>query len=172
VGRIERGQRASVGLVELGELLATVGLRLVAQAVPDGTAYRDAGQHRVLEAIRRCVRGDAPWRAEVPFPNAGDRRSWDAVTRSGGLRVGIEAETRPRDGQELQRRLNQKRRDGGVDRLLLVLPDTRSNRRFLADHGDSLAVDYPTSQLDALRALAEDGDPGDAIILIGLPRDP
>ena len=40
-----------------------------------------------------------------------------------------EGETRPTDIQELARRLALKKRDGGVDRLILVLKDTEWCRR-------------------------------------------
>jgi hypothetical protein len=43
------------------------------------------------------------------------------MTRIAGLRIGVEAETRARDRQELQRRVALKRRDGGVDRVILLL---------------------------------------------------
>ena len=67
----------------------------------------------------------------MPLPNAGDRRAWDAVIGIARVRIGVEAETRARDEQELERRLSLKRRDGGVDHVILLLADTRSNRLFV-----------------------------------------
>ena len=66
------------------------------------------------------------------------------MVRPARLRVAIEAETRPRDGQELQRRLERKRADGMVDRLILLLSNTRSNRAFVRDFGDSMAAAFPS----------------------------
>jgi hypothetical protein len=49
---------------------------------------------------------------EVPLPNPGDRRSWDALVILERARVGIEAETRAIDSQELKRRLTACARGG------------------------------------------------------------
>ena len=88
----------------------------------------------------------------------------------GRTRIGVEAETRPRDAQELQRRLALKRRDGGVDHMILLLSDTRSNRIFLRVAGSSLAADFPVPGRAALRALSEGGDPGGSAIVVCGPR--
>ena len=81
------------------------------------------------------------------------------------LRVAIEAETRPRDGQELQRRLARKLEDGQADRLILLLSDTRSNRMFLRDFGPSLALDFPVRGPLALARLERGEDPGGNAII-------
>ena len=54
-----------------------------------------------------------------------------------GFRIGIEAETRARDGQELERRIATKQRDGAVAAVILLLADTRSNRQFLQQRSAS-----------------------------------
>ena len=67
--------------------------------------------------------------------------------------------------QELQRRVQLKKRDGGVDRLILVLADTEWCRRLI--RLNDLADTFPIPGRAALRALAEGRDPGgDAIVLI------
>jgi hypothetical protein len=82
-------------------------------------------------------------------------------------RIGVEAETRPRDGQELERRMALKRRDGGVDALILLLADTRSNRALVKERAASLLSAFPVSQPVALTALgAGHVIAGDAIILL------
>jgi hypothetical protein len=99
----------------------------------------------------------------LPIP--GDKRAWDRVLRGAAIVIGVEGETRPTDIQELARRLALKKRDGGVDRLILVLNDTEWCRRVvrLNDIGES----FPIPGRAALKALAEARDPGgDAIILI------
>ena len=102
----------------------------------------------------------------MPLPGYGELRTWDAMVLPAGKRVAIEAETRVRDGQELQRRLNVKRRNGRVDRLILLLANTRANRAFLPDPG-SLRDPFPVSGPVALRALERGEDPGgDAIIML------
>jgi hypothetical protein len=82
-----------------------------------------------------------------------------------GIRIGVEGETRPTDMQELGRRLALKKRDGGVDRLILVLADTEWCRRLV--RLNDLDAAFPIPGRVALRALAEGRDPaGDAIVLI------
>lgn len=84
-----------------------------------------------------------------------------------GGRVGVEAETRPRDLQELLRRARLKQRDGRLERLLLLLADTRANRALVGGAGDTLGSDFPVEGRVALRALAEGRLPaGDAIVLL------
>ncbi len=84
-----------------------------------------------------------------------------------GVRVGIEAETRVRDAQELQRRLSLKRRDGGVDHLILLLANTRHNRAFLRVAGSGFLADLPVPGATALARLAAGEDPlGSAIVLL------
>ncbi len=54
------------------------------------------------------------------------------------MRTGIELEARVRDVQAVTRRHALKRRDDPVDSFLLVLADTRSNRRVMDVYGDLL----------------------------------
>lgn len=166
LGRIERGQRASVGLVELAAVLAIVGLKLTAAAFPEGDPYPDDVHHRLGDATHDLVPVDAPWRTEVPFPNPGDLRNWDAMTILEAKRIAFEMETHPRDGQELRRRMSRKRRDGGADELVLVLLKTRANQRFWADHAAELAVDFPTPSHEVIRALREGRAPGSGVIML------
>jgi len=100
IGRIEREEDPTVSVEELAILMALVGHRLVASAPPEGSPHRDAGHHRLLAETRALRPTGAPWRMEVPFPNEGDLRCWDATTVIDGLPVAFEAETRPRDGQD------------------------------------------------------------------------
>jgi hypothetical protein len=106
----------------------------------------------------------------LPIP--GDKRAWDRVLRGAGVVIGVEGETRPTDMQELARRLSLKKRDGGVDHLILVLSDTEWCRRLvrLNDLGEA----FPIPGRAALKALGEGRDPGgDAIVLIRLgAREP
>jgi transcriptional regulator with XRE-family HTH domain len=170
IGRIERGDNQTIDIVTLARVLAVVGFDLSVRAYPHATAQRDAAHAALLERLHVLLPIDLPWNTEVPFPNPGDLRSWDARTRVRRLRVAIEAETRVRDGQELQRRLTQKRRDGGADRLILLLADTRNNRVFMRDYGATLASVFPAPGATALEALQRGDDPGDAIILLSGTR--
>lgn len=166
VGRLEVGVANSVSLILLSRALAVVGMELSVRAYPKGSPLRDRPHAQLLDRLRVKLHPTLRWRTEVPFPNAGDLRAWDAVIGGVRWRVGVEAETRPRDGQELERRLATKRRDGGMDGLILLLSDTRSNRAFLLDRV-SFRDAYPSPAREALAALAAGQmPPGDAIILL------
>jgi transcriptional regulator with XRE-family HTH domain len=167
VGRIERGAQPGISIVLLSRALAVVGLRLGARAFPDGSPLRDQAHAALLEQLRVRLHPSLNWATEVPFPNLGDRRAWDAVIGIVRSRIGVEAETRARDGQELERRLALKRRDGGVDATILLLSDTRNNRAFVKERRASLADSFPISQAAALAALsAGRAMDGNAIILL------
>ena len=107
------------------------------------------------------------WRTEVPLPRPGDPRSWDAFLRVGPGRIGVEAETRPTDAQELTRRTLAKKRDGGVDCVILLLRDTRHVRRLLREHGELIGTSFSLDSDAALAALADGRMPArDSIILL------
>jgi transcriptional regulator with XRE-family HTH domain len=166
-GRIERGEADSLGVVDLARALAVVGLDLHVRAYPAGAVLRDEAHVRLLERLRRRLGDGAAWATEVPLPHPGDQRAWDAVIRVATIRIGVEAETRARDAQELQRRLGAKQRDGGVDHVILLLADTRHNRTFLRSVGEGFHAGFPVDGRWALRHLEEPTDPGgNAIILL------
>jgi hypothetical protein len=132
---------------------------------PGGEPIRDKAHVALLARFRKAVGEGWTWAAEVPLPIPGDKRAWDRVLRGDGVVVGVEGETRPTDMQELQRRLALKKRDGGVDRLILVLADTEWCRRLV--RLNDLEAAFPVPGRVALKALAEGRDPGgDSIVLI------
>jgi hypothetical protein len=157
LGRIERGEIRGLSIDQAGRAAAAVGLRLVVRTYPDGDPIRDAAQRALLERFRRLLPLGTAWRTEVPLPLPGDRRAWDAVAGLAGRRVGIEAETRLADIQALERRLALKRRDGGMDVVILVVADTRSNRRVLAAHREVIRGSFPLDGR-AIRAAMGRGD--------------
>ncbi len=165
VSRIERGIRAGVTIGSLARLAVCVGLELSIKVYPAGQPLCDRAHVALLDRFRRAVNASWGWSAEVPLPITGDRRAWDRVLRGAGIVIGVEGETRPTDMQELARRVALKKRDGGVDRLVLLLNDTEWCRRLvrLNDLGEA----FPVPGRVALKALAEGRDPGgDSIILI------
>jgi transcriptional regulator with XRE-family HTH domain len=165
--RIERGAAPGIDIPDLARALAVVGLELHVRAYPGGAALRDVAHLRLLERLRARLHASARWATEVPLPNPGDRRAWDALVVVAGVRIGVEAETRVRDAQELQRRLSTKRRDGGVDLLVLLLADTRYNRGVLRAAGAGFWSAFPTDGRIALGHLSAGRAPdGDAIILL------
>jgi transcriptional regulator with XRE-family HTH domain len=165
-GRIERGEAMGVSLVGLTRALAVVGLTLQLRAYPEGSALRDRAHLALLERLRLSLGPGCQWRTEVALPNPGDRRAWDALIALAGRRIGVEAETRVRDAQELQRRLSAKRRDGGVDHVVLLLSDTRHNRAFLRSAGPGFRADFPVDGRTALHHLGAGTDPGGSAIIL------
>ncbi len=164
---IERGLAPTVSLLTLARLLAVVGLELGAKAYPGGQPLRDSAHLALLERLRSRVSSRLTWRTEVVLPIPGDRRAWDACIFLRPGTIGVEAETRPRDLQELQRRLSLKKRDGGVERVILLLANTRWNRALVRDNRERLTVEFPIAADRALAALAAGRDPGgDACILL------
>jgi transcriptional regulator with XRE-family HTH domain len=167
LSRIERGKRSTLGVVQLATALAVVGRDLSARCYPSGASHLDVAHARLLARLRKRLPDHLDWRSEVPLPGFDELRSWDAMIFPAARRVAIDAETRVRDGQELQRRLNVKRRDDQLDRLVLLLADTRANRLFVRDYAESLRDSFPVPGAVALRALEAGKDPGgDAIILL------
>jgi hypothetical protein len=103
---------------------------------------------------------------EVPLPTSGDQRAWDAVLRLQSARVCVEAETRPTDLQALSRAVALKRRDAGVDTVVLLLADTRHNRELVRLYSDVLVADYPVKGRAALAALTRGEAPSGSSVLL------
>jgi len=167
VSRIEHALRPRVSVWHLFRLLAAVGLDLSIRAYPGGSPLRGTAQSALLERLRTRLPPDARWIHEVALDLPGDQRAWDAVVTLGTTRIGVEAETRPRDFQELARRLALKERDGRVDRVVLLLLDSRSNRQALRGPNPLVGARFPIDGTTALERLHEGQDPGgNAIILL------
>lgn len=99
------------------------------------------------------------YRIEVSLPSAVDRperRAWDAVIFAERLRCAIELEMRLRDVQALRRRLDLKRRDDPTQALLLLVADTRVNRRVVAEF-EALLADLPRLRRVTVLAALEAG---------------
>ncbi len=167
IGRIEHADLRSLGFMLAARVASAVALDLSVRTFPSGPRVRDA---RHLELLGRLRSRLAPtWRVafEVPLPIPGDQRAWDAVATLGHLRVGVEAENRLTDVQSLLRRLALKRRDGGVDRVLLVVRGTHGNRAAVREYASPLRDAFPLMPRQALAALSAGRDPGgDALILL------
>jgi transcriptional regulator with XRE-family HTH domain len=129
---------------------------------------RDRGHTRLISRCRELL--SPLWHVthEVPFPTLGDLRSWDLLIRLGtSYRVGVEAETRLRDIQELARRIRQRELHGGVDAILVILSDSAHNRRHVHELRTVLGQAFGTPALDLLPALkAGQPLPGSGVLLI------
>jgi transcriptional regulator with XRE-family HTH domain len=165
LSRIERGVLPRVSLETVGIVALLLGFDASVRLFLSGEPIRDKAHVALLERFRMAVGETWRWAAEVPLPIPGDRRAWDRLLRGAGVVIGVEAETRPTDMQELQRRLALKKRDGQVDRVILVLADTAWCRQLL--RLNDIDATFPMPGKVALRALAEGRDPrGDAAILV------
>jgi hypothetical protein len=105
----------------------------------------------------------------VPLPATGERwerRAWDAVIFGEGKRTAIELEMHLRDVQAVRRRHELKRRDDPTDSFVLLLADTRHNRRLIAEFADVFS-DLPRLRPGVVRALLEAGrHPPTGLLLI------
>ena len=168
VGRVERAEVPFVPMANLARLMAVVGLELSVRAYPAGQPIRDGAHRALLDRFRARLGPGVAWRFEVPLARPGDQRAWDAVVAIAGAKVAVEAETRPRDVQALQRRLASKLRDDHqVESVVLLLADTRHNRILVRDHGEALRSDLPIPAAEILAVLRAGRPPrGSGIVLV------
>ena len=156
VSQIERASLATVSIRDVCHLLAAVGMELSARAYPAGPPLRDAAHRALLERLRARIGQSVRWKFEVPLPITGDLRAWDAVMELANVRVAVEAETRVRDVQALQRRVSLKLRDDpNTTRVVILLADTRSNREMVRADERILSEEYPLSPRAMLASLSE-----------------
>jgi transcriptional regulator with XRE-family HTH domain len=171
VGRIERLE-VPLDIEQAAALAAVLGYDLSIRTYPAGDAIRDRAHSELLARLRRQLHPDLLWSLEVPLPTPGDRRAWDAVIRTSNRvaptwSLPVEAETRPRDVQALQRRLALKLRDAGMSSILLLLRGSRHNRDLVRLHRADLSVAFPVTgarALDRLRAGLHPG--GSALVML------
>ncbi len=167
--RISRTERAATPYARLDELsrhCAVLGMKLTLRTYPEGVPVRDAGQLQLLRRLRAVVSERFRWRSEVLVAGQGDLRAWDVVLDGPGL-IAIDAETRLRDIQALQRRLELKWRDSGIPRLVLVVAATHHNRAVLREHRAALASTLPLDSRRTLAALrAGEVPPENGIVLL------
>lgn len=167
--RFERGELQHVSIPDLGAWFAVVGLDLSLRAYPAGDPIRDHAQLALLERLRARLHPSLGWKTEVPLPIERDLRAWDAEITGREprhWRARVEAETRVADGQALERRLSLKLRDDPDGHLILLVSDTRGNRRAIEALGPALRALLPLPARDLLTALAAGRDPGGSGIAI------
>jgi transcriptional regulator with XRE-family HTH domain len=158
--RIERGLSPDLTISTAVRLFAVLGMDLTIRAYPTGDPIRDIAQAALLERLHARCHRSIIWRTEVPFPLAGDLRAWDATAVCAAFRAGVEAETRIHDVQALDR-------DGGMDRMILLVLDSRTNRSALRASAGQLLLRFPVPGTRALELLAAGADPGgNALILL------
>jgi transcriptional regulator with XRE-family HTH domain len=169
LSRIETGKRHATSVMEISRVAAVLGLDLAVRLYPGGEPLRDSAQ---LGRMRTLVADLGPplrYRTEVPLPPSPGRlelRAWDGVIEGRAMRTTVEVEMGIRDAQALERRLGLKRRDDPADRFLMVVADTRTNRRVLADHPE-LFPDLPRLARTAVLAALRGGmHPATGVVLL------
>ena len=168
-GRIESGTVEKLTLLEVNRIAAVLGLSPSVRLYPSGSPIRDAGHADRLQRFVSLAAPPLTFRLEVPLPVVEDRleqRAWDAVLFGSRRRTAIELEMRLRDVQAVIRRIDLKRRDDPTDGFLLLVANTRTNRRVLADFA-KLFADLPRLRpSEVRRALAAGRHPGTGIVLV------
>lgn len=163
---IERGEARKVSLDTLSRCCAAVGLDVVVRAYPAGDPIRDRAHAALLERFRVHLHPSLRWQTEVPLDQRGDLRAWDAVVSGRGWHRPIEAEMRLADSQALTRKLNLKARDGNEPHPILLVADTRNNRRAMSTLRAALGDAYPLDPRRVLAALRAGRDPGAGGVVI------
>ncbi|MBA3778433.1 MAG: helix-turn-helix transcriptional regulator [Chloroflexi bacterium] len=158
VSRIERSAVRSLEIVLAARLMAVIGRDLSMRSFPAGPPIRDAAHQALLGRFRARVSPTFRCRFEVPLSIPGDPRAFDMTLDKPNLLIGVEAETRFHDRQSLDRRLALKRRDGQIDRLILLVSATKGNRTFLNEEGAGLREAFPLRTRAILEALARVAD--------------
>ncbi len=167
ISRIELGLAPRVSYETLAVIASVLGLDLPLRAFPSGDPIRDAAQLALLAKLRIRLGEGLAWRTEVPLNAPGDRRAWDAVIVGHGWQLPVEAESRVRDVQACLRRIALKRRDDGRDIVILLVADTRHNRRVFRLVAPDVAVEFPVRGAGALASLTAGQRPaGSAIVLL------
>jgi hypothetical protein len=152
--------------VRASELLAAVGLDLSIRTFPTGRPLRDTAHLELLDRLRTRLHPSLRWRPEAPVAGPGDLRAWDALISAAEWRIAVEAETRLRDVQALERRIELKQRDGNVEVVLLLVRDTRHNQTMLRSLGSALDGRFPLPGRRALELLGAGVNPGASSIVL------
>jgi hypothetical protein len=148
---------------------AIVGLDMALSTYPGGRHVRDIGQVRLMARLEARIGPGWRWAFEVPLPIPGDPRAWDAVVTHlvHRCRFGLEAITRIHDLQAELRRTTLKERDGGLERTVLLVADTRINRLRVDAGRDIIARAFPCGTRAALAALGQGAlPPQNALVLL------
>src|SRR4051794_15872207 len=136
IWRLENDKAGAISVTDCCAICAVLGLDFAARAYPTGVRVRDAAQAGKLRELLAEVRRPLTYRTDVPLlsrDGSPELRGWDALLEGHGERTGVELESRLVDFQAVTRRHNLKRRDDPVNHFLLVVADTRHNRKVLRE---------------------------------------
>jgi len=167
--RIETAKRPGTSVMEIAQVAAVLGLDAVVRLYPGGDPLRDTAQLGRIQTLVEDLGHPLRYRTEVPLPPTPGRlelRAWDAVIEGNAMRTTIEVEMRIRDAQALERRLGLKHATIRRIEFVLVVADTRTNRRVLADHPE-LFLDLPRlARAAILAALRRGMHPPTGVVLL------
>jgi transcriptional regulator with XRE-family HTH domain len=169
IGRIERADLRAVSAVALARIGAVVGLDVRVKAYPGATPIRDAAQTAHLVRLRARLHASLRLTLEVPIQAGHEQRAWDAQISGferGATTLPVEAETRLYDIQAQVRRLGLKRRDDGAEHVVLLVADTRTNRRIVREARLLFSEMFPVPGRRALAALARGDHPGGSALIL------
>jgi transcriptional regulator with XRE-family HTH domain len=155
LSRLEHARVTRVSVRTFSILFAVLGMRLSLRPYPDDSPLRDAAHGRLLARFRATLPASLLLRTGVPLRREGDLRAGDAELEARDGICKLEAETALRDLQATERRIALKMADDGVDRVILLVADTRQNRAILREFHASLAVRFPLGSRGVLGALRE-----------------
>jgi transcriptional regulator with XRE-family HTH domain len=167
--RIELAAVRHLSILTAARIAAVLGLDLAARVYPGGRPIRDAAHAERLQRLLAHVGPPLRFVTDVPLSRTTDhpeQRAWDAVLFQDGGITAVELETRLHDVQALTRRIHLKQRDDAPDRLLVVVANTRANRRVVDEFG-SLFADWPRLRTAAvLKRLRSGQHPATGLILL------
>ena len=159
VSRVEQGTADWLTVIHAAELLGAVGLNLWAKTFPAGPPLRDAAHLKLLADFEARLAPSIRCQREWPLPGDRDRRAVDLLLSGLPRTVAVEAETVLEDLQALQRSVNLKQRDAGIDIMLLLVRGSARNRGILRG-ADALRRDFPLRTRAVMAALGAGRDPG------------
>lgn len=166
VGRVERGEAPWLTIVQASRLLAVVGLSFWGRAYPAGPPLRDAAHSRLITRFETRLPPHVRRIREWPIPLPNDHRAIDFLLLGLPCRTAVEAETVVLDEQALARDIGSKKLDANIDRMLLLVLDSRRNREALAA-AEGLRHAFPLRTRAVMAALSAGRDPGaDGIVVL------
>jgi hypothetical protein len=154
VSRLERGRVKNASVRVFALLFAILGQTLSMRPYPDGSPLRDEGHVRLLRRFLEDLPCSMRVRTEVPLGRDGDLRAWDAELCFDDGCCKLEAETLIADAQALERRIALKMADDDVDRVILLVADTRRNRDAIRASGELLRARFPLHAHQVRAAMA------------------
>ncbi len=162
--RWERHQGPGPRAPELARHAAAVGLdaRVRLYKAADGAQLHDRSQVDLLTKLRKRLHTSLVMDVEPPVISTPgvDARAFDAIIRIPPIRCSAEAFSRFHNCQAQLRDCSLKQRDSGVERLIVVVKDTRHNREAVNTARDLIADAFPLGARAVLTALAAGRDPG------------